>query len=300
VLKMAKTVYIDTSRTAINGKKKRKPRILFDGEKVFKINKLTKLENVDEVFIDTLFPEIYEEVLELLKRGVKIYLLKDTRIIKRLRLQNNLKKTHKNDSLILSWISKDLFRRLNIEDMEFKIKIKPLINKYKQMVRWKKRLKGLISRGFDYNFKEPIKLMEKDLRRTVNEIIFAVYNSHYAQVYRKACDALGLKDSAELAVLTLELPLHLPLKRLKGLLGCIPGRNNGKYNRQLRVHVTRLAANLWMNAKRHVNFSDYVSNIVDGLPRRKAIYRLELIILKALRRAYLTTKKLTADNPAGQ
>jgi len=87
VLNMSRAIYVDTSRTAINGKRKKKPHVVFEGKRVFQVNKLTKLENVDEVFIDTLFPEICEEVLELLKRGVKVYLLKDTRVLKKLRLK---------------------------------------------------------------------------------------------------------------------------------------------------------------------------------------------------------------------
>jgi len=61
VLKMARRIFIDTSPTAINGKRKKKPHYVYDGEKIFEVNKLTKLKDVDEVFIDTLLPEIYEE-----------------------------------------------------------------------------------------------------------------------------------------------------------------------------------------------------------------------------------------------
>jgi|GEM_PF-1756771 len=58
VLRMSRAVYVDTSRTVINGKKKRKPHYVYDGEKTFEVDKLTKLKDVDEV-------------LDLLKRGVK-------------------------------------------------------------------------------------------------------------------------------------------------------------------------------------------------------------------------------------
>jgi len=56
VLKISRAVYVDTSPTAINGKRKRKPHYVYDGEKIYKVNKLTKLKNVNEVFIDILFP----------------------------------------------------------------------------------------------------------------------------------------------------------------------------------------------------------------------------------------------------
>jgi hypothetical protein len=55
------------------------------------VRRLTKLKDASEVFIDTLFPEVYDDVLRLLKRGVRVYLLKDARILKKLRLENNLR-----------------------------------------------------------------------------------------------------------------------------------------------------------------------------------------------------------------
>ena len=106
VLKMSKAVYVDTSRTAINGKRKRKPHYIYDGERVFGVNKLTKLKDVDKVYIDTLFPEIYEEILELLKRDIEVYLLKNTSILKKLRRENNLEKSDEIDALTLSKVPK--------------------------------------------------------------------------------------------------------------------------------------------------------------------------------------------------
>jgi len=114
VSRMSRAVHVDTSRTATNGKKKRKPHVVYDGKKIYKVNKLASVRNIDEVYIDSLFPEIYEEVLELLKKGVKVYLLKDTRMLKKLRLENNVKKSDENDSALLSKIPKDEFRALTI------------------------------------------------------------------------------------------------------------------------------------------------------------------------------------------
>jgi len=45
---MARAVYVDTSLTAINGKRKRKPHVVFDGERIYEIDKLIKLKDVDE------------------------------------------------------------------------------------------------------------------------------------------------------------------------------------------------------------------------------------------------------------
>jgi len=146
--------------------------------------------------------------------------------------------------------------------------------------------------GFDYNFKEVVKPLKADGERLFREIIRRVANLPiYGEVYRKACELLGVKRSAELAILTLELPLHLPLVRLKGLLGMIPGRNGGKYNHRLRSHIASFAASLYVNAKRRVSISDKVVEIVNHLPKEQAIYKLELMTLKALRVAYLMTVK---------
>jgi len=294
---MAKAVYVDTSptasRTATDDKrKKRKPHYVFDGERIFEVYKLTKLKDVDEVFIDVLFPEIYEEVLELLKRGVKVYLLKDTRMLKKLRMENNMKKSDEVDAQLLSMISKDGFRLLTVEELEFKAKMRPLINRYEQVVRWRKTLKQWLSQGFDYNFKESIRLMWNDSKRISKEIIRELADNN---IYKEACRLLGLKDSVELAILTVELPLHLPITRLKGLLGFTPNKNKGRYAHKLRKHIIDLAANLYLNAKKSVYVLDTVAEMVDRLPRERALYKIQLMILKSLRKAYLLT-----TNPTGR
>jgi len=296
---MARAVYVDTSPTAINGKRKKKPHYVYDGEKVFEVNKLTNLKDVDEVHIDTLFPEIYEEVLELLKRGVKVYLLKDIRMLKKLRMENNMKKSDENDAVLLSKISKDGFRLLTIQETEKKVKLRPLINRHELLSKRIKTLKQWINRdGYDYKLKDSIRLMEKDKKDVAKKIIKILSND---TIYREACRMLGVKDSVELAILTVELPLHLPITRLKGLLGYTPDKNKGRYDHKLRGHITNFAVSLYMNTKRHVNVLDNVVEIVDRLPMEKAIYKLELMALKALRIAYiLTTSNQTFNNPIGR
>jgi hypothetical protein len=288
---MSKVYHIDVSRTAVNGKRRQKLHCVFDGQKIIKIRKLTKLKNASEIYIDTLFPENYNEILELLKKDIKIYLLKDTRVLKKLRLENGLRKSDEVDAQLLSMIPRDGFRLLTVDEIEFKMKMKPLINKYEKIVRWKVTLKSLLSQGFDYDFRESIRLMENDSRRISREIIREVADN---DVYREVCKLLGIKDSVELAILTVELPLHLPMTRLKGLLGFTPNKNEGRYNHRLRKHVAALATNLYINAKKNANISDTIIEIADRLPKERAIYRIQLMILKALRIAFLTT------NPAGR
>jgi len=91
---MAGVYYVDVAIPA--NKKKRgkyKTHAVFDGSRVFRVKKLTELEDAAEIFIDALFPEIYDEVLELLRRGVRVYPLKDTTKLKKLRMENNMKKS---------------------------------------------------------------------------------------------------------------------------------------------------------------------------------------------------------------
>ena len=288
---MTKVYYIDVSRTAVNGKRRQKLHYVYDGQKIIKIRKLTRLRNADEIYIDTLFPEVYNEILELLKIGVKVYVLKDARVLKKLRLENGLRKSDEVDAQLLSTIPRDGFRPLTVEELEFKMKMKPLINKYEKIVRWKVTLKSLLSQGFDYNFRESIRLMENDCRSISREIIREVADNN---VYREACRLLGVKDSVEVAILTVELPLYLHMRRLKGLLGFTPNKNKGRYNHRLRKHVVALATNLYINAKKNANISDTIIEIADHLPKERALYKIQLTILKALRIAYLTT------NPAGR
>ena len=299
MLKMARRIFVDTSPTAINGKRKKKPHYVYDGEKIFEVNKLTKLKDVDEVFIDTLFPEIYEEVLELLKRDIKVYLLKDTRMLKKLRLENSMKKSDVNDAVILSKISRDGFRALTIQEMEKKVKLWPLINRYELLSKRIKTLKIWINRdGYDYELENTVRLMEKDKENVAKKIVDSLSNN---AIYKEACRMLGVRDSVELAILTVELPLHLPITRLKGLLGFTPNKNEKRYDHELKKHVAGFAVNLYLNTKRHVNVLDKAVEIVNCLPKEKAIYKLELMTLKTLRKAYLlTTNNQISNNPTGR
>ena len=289
-MKMARAVYVDTSPTAINGKRKRKSHYVYDGEKVFEVSKLTKLKGVDEVYIDTLFPEIYEEVLELLRRDIKVYLLKDTRMLKKLRLENNMKKNDKNDAILLSKISRDEFRALTVQEMEKKTKLEPLINKYELLTKRIKKLKQWIKNDkYDYRLRDSIRLMEKDKDEIARKIVKISSNN---AVYRESCRLLGLKDSVEVAFLTIKLPLNLRLNILKRRVGLTPNHNNGRYDHSAYTYLSQLAVNIYINAKQWKDrweVPEEFRKIIDSLPREKAIYKLQSKILKMFRKAYFLT-----------
>jgi len=52
-----------------------KPNVAYDGKRMIKINSLTELADAEQIYLDSLAPETYDEILELLKRDVKVYLL---------------------------------------------------------------------------------------------------------------------------------------------------------------------------------------------------------------------------------
>ena len=214
-------------------------------------------------------------------------------------MENDMKKSDENDAVILSKIPRDGFKLLTIQEVEKKVELWPLINKYELLLKRIKTLKTWINRdGYDYRLRDSVRLMEKDKRDAAKKIIEMLSDN---AVYREACRLLRIRNSVELAILTVLLPLHLPMTKLKGLLGHTPDKNEGRYDHRHRKHITRLAVNLYVNVKKHINNLDNTVEIVNCLPKEKATYRLELITLKALRKAYLLTiGSQMSNNPTGR
>ena len=75
---MAGVYYVDVAIPPDKKRWRHKTHVVFDGDRIFKVRKLTELEDASEIYIDSLFQELYDEVLELLRKGIKVYLLKDT------------------------------------------------------------------------------------------------------------------------------------------------------------------------------------------------------------------------------
>jgi cell fate (sporulation/competence/biofilm development) regulator YmcA (YheA/YmcA/DUF963 family) len=295
--KTAKTVYVDTSATATNGKRKRKLHTVFDGEKTFKVSRLTKLKNVDEVFIDTLFPENYNEILELLKRGVKVYVLKDTRMLKKLRKENNLKKSDEVDAKLLLMISREYFRALTIQEIERRIKVQPLINEYELLSRRIKTLKQWVrNNGYDW-LRDDIRLME-DGKKKIAERIIEIFSDDV--IYREACRMLGIDGSVDLAILLNGLRLETSSAAIRGYLGLTNNRN-GRYNRSMRRHLAQLANVIYVDIKRGVvePSCKELTDIATMKPKNKALFKLQTKILKILKNVWKTINEL-GDEPAGR
>lgn len=298
-----KIYYVDTARTGVNGKKRQKSHTVFDGGRVFKVMKLTELGDAGEVFIDSIYPENYREVLELLKKNVRVYVLRNTAVLKKLRLENGVKKSDENDALILSRIPRDNYRLLSVEELELKVRVRPLINRYEKLTRWHKTVKTWL-RYCDIPivsemFKQSIRLLEKSIKETSREIVNIVRNSNniYGQTYREVAKSLYINDSVVLAILVLETPLYLNTHKLKTLYGYTPNKNNGRYDRRLRGLNATLANNIYVNVKKGRIRNDKFREYVEKMSKRKAKYKIGVEVLKTMRRTFvrITNKVLETE-----
>ena len=62
--------YVDTA-ISVDGKKRRKYKAhtVFDGEGTFKVRELTELEDACEIYIDSLFLELYDDAFGIVEEG---------------------------------------------------------------------------------------------------------------------------------------------------------------------------------------------------------------------------------------
>jgi len=290
VMWMADGVYFVDVAIPADRKRRRRGKVhaVFDGDRVFRVRKLTELEDAAEVFIDMMFPQTYEELLELIERGVKVFLLKNTRMLKRLRVENHIKKSDEADARLLGIIPRSCFKQLTARE----ICLLKLIGEYEMYVRWGKIIRQWAQIHPSSFLKESARRFRCIVNQYARKIIEEVKSGEgYATTYRLACDMLGVRDSVEVAILVARLPLNWKLSRLYGLLGLTPHKNKN-YNHKLRTHLSKLATNIYLNNKR------YEANIklledLKNLPPKKAIYKLQLRIVRILKRAWQQQKQYT-------
>jgi len=288
---MADRIYFVDAAIPADKKKrgKSKSHTVFDGDKAFGVGRLTELKDAGEVYVDAMFPQIYEELLELIEKGVKVFLLRDTRMIKRLREENGVEKSDEVDARILSIIPRNHFKQLTLEEL----RLLQLINMYEKYVRWKKIIRQWAAAYPQTPLKKYIReihsIQDEYGRRIIKEIM---RNEDYAAIYRMTCDGLGVRDSVEVAILVARLPLNWKLRRLKGLLGLTPHRNKN-YNHRLRNHLSRLAATIYIN-NGHYGICARLFDGMNRAPKSKALYMLQLRILRILKRAWQQRQRMLA------
>jgi len=284
--------FVDTAIPADKKKKEKKERrkthAVFDGGRVFRVGRLTELEDAGEVYIDAMFPQIYEELLELIEKGVKVFLLKNTRILKRLREENGVEKSDEADAKLLGIIPRSCFKQLTARE----ICLLKLIGEYEMYVRWGKIIRQWAQIHPSSFLKESARRLRCIANRYARKIIEEVKSGEgYATTYGLACDMLGVRDSVEVAILVARLPLNWKLSRLYGLLGLTPHKNKN-YNHKLRTHLSKLATSVYLNNKRYGIGADLLKDL-ENLPPKKAIYKLQLRILRILKKAWQQQKQYT-------
>ena len=148
-----------------------------------------------------------------------------------------------------------------------------------------RRLSGngrqLIHKPLEKYVRELYFIQSKLGRRIIKEVM---KNENYAAIYRIVCDELGVRDSVEVAILVARLPLNWKLSRLKGLLGLTPHKNKN-YNHRLRGHLSKLATTIYINNRR-CGVGARLFEGINRTPRGKALYTLQLRILRILKRAW--------------
>jgi hypothetical protein len=227
-----RTYFVDVAIPADRKRRRRgKTHIVFDGGKIFRVRKLTELEDAVEVYVDSIFPQIHEELIELIERGVKVFLLKNTRMLKRLRVENHIKKSDEADARLLGIIPRSCFKQLTARE----ICLLKLIWEYEMHVRWGKIIRQWTQIHPSSFLKESARRLRCIANQYARKIIEEVKSDEtYATTYRLACDMLGVKDSVDVAILVARLPLNWKLRRLKGLLGLTPHRSKS-YDHKLRA-----------------------------------------------------------------
>jgi len=284
---MARVYYVDVAIPSDRKKWRRhKTHVVFDGSRVFRVKKLTELDDATEIYIDALFPQIYGELMELIERNVKIFSLKNLRLLKRLREENEVEKSDEVDARLLSMIPRNHFKQLTFKELC----LLKLIGEYERYVEWRRIIRQWIQIcPLDF-FKECVRKLRSLAEHHACRIIEEIKNDeNYAAIYRRACNMIGVKDSVEVAILVVMLPLNWKLSRLNGLLGLIPHRNKN-YNHGLRAHLSKLATTIYINNKR-CRIGMELFEGINRTPRGKALYILQLRILKVLKRAWQLQKQ---------
>jgi hypothetical protein len=207
-------------------------------------------------------------------------------MIKRLREENGVEKSDEVDARLLSAIPRNYFRQLTIREL----RLLQLINIYEMYVRWKKIIRQWATTYAQTPFRKYVKelcsIRNHYGRRIIEEI---TKDENYAAIYRMICEELGVRDSVDVAILVAMLPLNWKLRRLKGLLGLTPHKSEN-YNHKLREHLSSLAAIIYINNGR-CGTSARLFEGINRTPKSKALYMLQLRILKILKRAWQQRQK---------
>jgi len=271
---MNKVYWVDISITAKSGKHRRKLHVAYDGKRIIKINSLTELADAEQIYIDSSAPETYDEILELLKRDIKVYLLTKPQLIKEKRIEAHLAKSDENDAKVLSMIPIELFKELAFNEIVTKRKLQPLLEQYETASKRLKVLKQWKKEGWEF---EELKALEKRLARMKRQLERRILETAEAElkIYRFAETELGLRG-VSLVSLLIHVDFSRGIHKIKGYV---------KRNRKIRDILAKYAVAIYTNAKKNGN-GKYAEIVIKAKNRKEALKRLQVEILKDLRRLW--------------
>ncbi len=128
----------------------------------------------------------------MISNDVKVYLLREGKLIKQKRVENNFRKTDENDAIVLSMISKEFFRELKLEEIQVKKQLQPLISRYEVLTKRILILKQWLKDSDNSQLKSLIKELEKEKEKIGDEIHEKVMDD---RLYSEALRYFGLKKS---------------------------------------------------------------------------------------------------------
>lgn len=278
---MTRAVFVDV---AVTDSKRRKKHCCYDpvDDKFFKIKSLMELENYDEVYIDMLFPVIYEEIEEVIKRGKKTYLLKETKLIKKKRIENNLNKNDENDAYILSLIPKEFYKELKVKDVQVRSLMSDYILTDKEIVRLKNKM-AIKYKDIQEHIQTFIKILEKRKEKIGQELHNLMEDNEF---YKKVLEYFGYKKSPMIAMLLMTVDFSRGLHKIFDYLGLHAKAK--KYNHFVRTILSKIAKNIYNKTKRQQNniLMKYVK-IVQYYPKKKALLKIQVEMIRDIRRLWV-------------
>ncbi|MEM3921637.1 MAG: hypothetical protein QXG25_01980 [Nitrososphaerota archaeon] len=284
---MTSRVYVDTADSS--GKKSRKKHVCYDPQArmFFKLNRLTELHCYDEVYVDSLFQRLHEEVLELLRRGVKVFRLKEVRLIKRLRESNGIEKSDESDAYILSLIPDEFYRELSAEELQ----LKRLVSEYLAVDRLIVKLKSCGDR-LKLDLRESIKALEMRKEEIAERICDAVEGNEF---YRRVLEYLGYRRSPLIAMLLAMIDFSRGTHKILDYLGLHAKAE--EHNHTARTILSKIAANIYMwalNPRMRDSVPEKYIRIAQRHPRGKAMLKIQTEVIRDIRRLWLNQQVLAA------
>lgn len=253
----------------------RKPNTVYFNGKVFEIDDLLRLET-PTTYLDVIFPSIFKQAWSLLQKGVRVYSLRDTRLLESLRQQSHVDKSDENDAKMLAIVPASAWKELTKDD----ITIRGLLHQYYVVADDIRRNKQWCSLMVDVDARalliERINFLKRQryvFERRILETAKTMLPYDYVS------DRLGVRGVSLVTLMTY-VDFSKTFKQLVMFAGfCDPKTRNDRFCRKVRRALNALAATTIRDKHQryHGVYSYYVAKL--GSPR-KALLRLQKRLFK--------------------